>query len=277
MSTTATTPTTPTSPTSTAAPRVTAGRVVTSEWIKARSLRSTAWTLVALAVSLLGTGAFAAVGIVVQEDPPGSEALAADPTGGVLTGVSPAQLAAIALGVLLVSGEYRSGTIRSSLTAVPSRLPLVWAKAAVGGLVTTVVSLVALLATFVVARSVVAVEGLSISPTTPGVARAVLGAALYLGLTAVLATGFGWLLRSTAGAVAAVVALLHLLPATALLVPAPVAAAVLPWFPSNAGSAVLQVAPVAGGPGPWTGLAVYAAWAAVALGAGALLLTRRDA
>ncbi len=274
MSTTATTPT---APTITAAPRVTARRVATSEWIKARSLRSTAWALVAVAVSLLGTGAFAAVGIVVQEDPPGSAAIAADPTGGVLAGVSPAQLAAIALGVLLVSGEYRSGTIRSSLTAVPARLPLVWAKAAVAGLLTTVVSLVALLATFVVARAVLAAEGLSISPTTPGVARAVLGAALYLGLTAVLATGFGWLLRSTAGAVAAVVALLHLLPTIALLMPASAAAAVLPWFPSNAGSAVLQVAPAAGGPGPWTGLAVYAAWAAVALGAGALLLTRRDA
>ncbi len=274
MSTTATTSTNPTLP---AELRVTARHVIASEWIKARSLRSTAWALVAVAVSLLGTGAFAAVGIVVQEDPPGSEAIAADPTGGVLTGVSPAQLAAIALGVLLVSGEYRSGTIRSSLTAVPSRLPLVWAKAAVAGLVTTVVSLVALLATFVVARSVVAVEGLSISPATPGVARAVLGAALYLGLTAVLATGFGWLLRSTAGAVAAVVALLHLLPVVGLLLPAGVAAAVLPWLPATAGSAVLQVPAAAGGPGPWTGLAAYAVWASLALGAGALLLSRRDA
>lgn len=271
MSTTATTPTRP------AELRVTARHVVTSEWIKARSLRSTTWSLVAVAASLLLTGAFTAVGFVVQEDPPGSEAIAADPSGGILTGVGAAQLAAIALGVLLVSGEYRSGTIRSSIAAVPARLPLVWAKAAVAGLVTAAVSLVALLATFVVARSVVAVGGLTISPATPGLARAVLGAALHLGLTAALATGFGWLLRSTAGAVAAAVALLQLLPAIGLLLPASVAAAVLPWLPSHAGTAVLQLTPAAGGLGPWTGLAVYAAWAAAAVGAGALLLTRRDA
>ena len=274
MSTTATTPTNPTMP---AELRVTARNVIASEWVKARSLRSTVWSLVAVAALLLLMGAFTAVGIVVQENPPGSEAIAADPSGGILTGVSAAQLAAITLGVLLVSAEYRSGTIRSSLAAVPARLPLVWAKAAVAGLVTTVVSLLALLATFVVARSVVAVEGLTISPTTPGLARAVLGAALYLGLTAALATGFGWLLRSTAGAIAAAVALLQLLPAIGLLLPASVAAVVMPWLPSNAGGAVLQLTPAPGGLGPWTGLAVYAAWTAAALAAGALLLTRRDA
>ncbi|QJY49035.1 ABC transporter permease [Pseudonocardia broussonetiae] len=257
--------------------RVTRRRVVSSEWIKLRSLRSTFWAVLAVMVSLLGMGAFTAIGIVVQHSPPGSEAIAADPTGGALSGFALAQLAVIALGVLVVSGEYRTRTILPSVTAVPARLPLVWAKAAVAGAVTTALSAATLLATFFVARAVVAADGLTISLTSPGVARAVLGGALALGVTAVLATAFGWLLRSTAGAVSALVALLHLVPSIGTLLPETVAAAVLPYLPGNAGNAVLQITPANGGLGPWTGLAVYTAWAALGLGAAALVLIRRDA
>lgn len=213
--------------------RVTHRRVATSEWIKLRSLRSTFWTLLALTVSLLGMGAITALGIVVQDSPPAAEAIAADPAGGTLAGVSLAQLAVITFGVLAVTGEYRTGTIRSSITAAPTRLPLVWGKAAVVGAVTVVVSLVALLGTFLVASTIVGVENLAISLIHPGVARAVLGGALSLGITAVLATGLGWLLRRTAGAISALVALLYVVPSIGTLLPADVAAAVLPTCPAT--------------------------------------------
>src|SRR3712207_7435547 len=107
--------------------------------------------------------------------------------------------------------------IRSSVAAVPTRLPLVWGKAAVVAPLATVVSLVALLLSFLVASLVVASEDVSISLTTPGVARALIGTALALGVTGALATGFGWLLRNTAAAVFLLLAAFYVTPTIATL------------------------------------------------------------
>jgi ABC-2 type transport system permease protein len=117
-----------------------------------------------------------------------------------------AQLVVIVFGVVAVTSEYRTRMIRSSLAAVPTRLPLVWGKAVVVAAGTVVVSLAALLLSFLVAGFVLRTENLDISLTTPGVARALIGSALALGVTAALASGFGWLLRNTAAAVFALLA-----------------------------------------------------------------------
>jgi ABC-2 type transport system permease protein len=251
--------------------------VLRSEWIKIRSVRSTVWALVAMAVALIGGAAFAAVGVVVKDSPPAATAVVIDPSGGTLSGTGLAQLAVIVLGVVAVTGEYRTRMIRSSVAAVPTRLPLVWGKAAVVAASAAVASVAALLLSFLVASMVVATEGLSISLITPGVPRAMAGAALALGVTGALATGFGWLLRNTAAAVFLLLAVFYVVPTLATLLPPPVGEKVMPFLPSNAVAAVTQVAPVEGALPPGTGLAAYAGYAVITLLAAALVLRRRDA
>jgi hypothetical protein len=258
-------------------PKVTHTRVLKSEWIKIRSVRSTVWAVVAMAAALIGGAAFAAVGIVVRDSPPAATAVAIDPSGGTLSGTGLAQLAVIAFGVVAVTGEYRTRMIRSSVAAVPTRRPLVWGKAAVVAASATVVSLAALLLSFLVASLVVASEGLSLSLITPGVARAMIGAALALGLTGALATGFGWLLRNTAAGVFLLLAVFYVVPTLATLLPRPVGEKLVPFLPNNTVAAVTQVAPVEGALPPGAGLAVYAGYAVITLLAAALVLRRRDA
>ena len=253
---------------------ITSRSVVASEWIKLRSLRSSWWSVITLVMSILLMGAFSAVGIVVQDSPPAAKAIAADPSGGALSGVDFfAQLAVVALGVLAVTGEYRTRMIRASFTAVPHRLLVVWAKAGVVAAVAAVISLVAVLLAFGISTAVLSIEDQAISLFEPGVARAVLGAAVVLGLTSVLGTAFGWLLRSTAGAVSALVGVLYLLPSVAVLVPDVVSR----YLPGNAAAAVTQVTRSDTGPHPWVGLAVYAGYAALALALAAVVVRRRDA
>jgi hypothetical protein len=156
-------------------------------------------------------------------------------------------------------------------------VPLVWGKAAVVAASAAVASVAALLLSFLVASMVVATEGLSISLITPGVARAMAGAALALGLTGALATGFGWLLRNTAAAVFLLLAVFYVVPTLATLLPRTVGENVVPFLPSNAVAAVTQVSPVQGALPPGTGLAVYAGFAVITLLAAALVLRRRDA
>ena len=187
---------------------MTQARVVRSEWTKLRSLPSTAWSLLAAVVLIVGFGAPYCV-LRVTRPPSQPEAVAAfDPTAVSLTGVQLAQLAIGVLGVLLVAGEYATGTIRASFAAVPRRLPVLWGKAVVVALTTLLLCLPATLAAFLVGQSILSAERLDITLSHPGVARAVLGSALYLSAVGLLGLGLGALLRSTAGAVAGLFGLL---------------------------------------------------------------------
>lgn len=257
--------------------KVTPSRLLISEWIKLRSLRSTVWALITMVAALIIGAAFTAIGILVKDNPPAAEAIAADPTGGSLSGVGLARVAAILLGVVLVTAEYRSKQIETSLAAVPTRLPLVWGKAAVAAATTTIAALAGLLPAFTVGRAVVAIEDLSIFLTTPGVAKAMIGAALGLGVTAAWAVGCGWLVRNTAAAISALLASLYALPSLAVLLPPTVAANVVPYLPGQAVAALTQLAPVDGLLPAWGGLAVYTGYAVLTLAAAALVIRRRDA
>ncbi len=249
--------------------RITGARVVAAEWIKFRSTRSAWWILVGSVLSIAAAGVSPALTVVLggtaSDDP------TADPTGGALAGVSFTQLLVGALGALVVSSEYATGLVRSSLAAVPRRLPVLWAKVLVVTAVTFGASLAAVLATFLTAQAVLASGGISISLTSPGVLRALVGAALFLSLTAALGAGFGWLVHNTAGALGALFGFLFVLPLLGLLVPS-----ITDYLPSNAGSAVLQVGPAAGSLPPWLGLGIYLAYTAGVLAAAASLLRRRD-
>jgi ABC-type transport system involved in multi-copper enzyme maturation permease subunit len=250
--------------------RVTGRRVVSAEWIKARSARSTWWLLAAVVASLLAAGVSPALTFALGGE--GSGDATADATGGALSGVSFTQLVIAALGVVLVSSEYGSGLVRATFTAVPARLPVLVAKALVAAVAAFAASLVALLGAFVAAQAVLAGADVSISLSEPTVLRAIVGAALVLAVSAVLGTAFGWLVRSTAGALAAVFAFLFVLPLLGLLVPG-----ITPYLPSNAGMAILQIGPGAGQLSPWVGLSLFAGYTAAVLGVAGYVLRRRDA
>ncbi len=251
---------------------VTQRRVLAAEAIKLRSLRSTRRLLAVTVLSIVVAGVFPALGVVLADLPPsGAEGGGPDPTGGALTGISFAQLLVAALGVLVVSSEYATGLARATFTAVPERLPVLWGKAVVAAAGTFIATLAAALVAFFTAQALLSTADVSISLTTSGVLRAVVGGALYLALTAVLGVAFGWLLRSAIDALAALLGLLYVLPVLAMLVPQ-----VGPYLPTNAGAVILQTGSVEGSLPPWAGLGIFAAYAAAALGAAAVALVRRD-
>ncbi|HEX8345915.1 MAG TPA: ABC transporter permease subunit [Actinoplanes sp.] len=257
--------------------RVTLGRVVSSEMVKLRTARSMISAITTAALLVVGVGAFAAVGLVVQ-DPAltGPDAPTADPLGGSLTGVNPAAYAVAALGVIAVTSEYATGTIKPTLAAVPRRAQLVLGKALALTAAVLPLMLAAVLAAFFTAQAILSTTDMSISLTAPGVARAVAGTAVYLTGVTLLGAAFGWLMRSTAGALAALFGVLVVLPVIGLFLPQRVGAAVLPYLPGNAGTAVMQLIP-GGQLGPWAGLAVFSAYVVIALLGGAVALRRRDA
>jgi hypothetical protein len=250
---------------------VTVRRVASAELLKLRATRSMLAASISTAAFVVAVGTFAAVGFVAQ-DTPGQ----ADPLGGALAGVSPAAYATAALGALTVTGEYATGTIRPTLAAVPRRGLLVAGKSlALAGTVLAI-GLLSVFATFLAARAVVSHAGIDLALTAPGVPRALAGSALYLTGVALIAAGFGWLLRSTAGALAAWFAVFVVLPVIGILLPEPIGPAVLPYLPGEAGLAIMQLDP-GGQLGPWAGLALFAGYVALILAAATAVLRRRDA
>ncbi len=255
---------------------VTETSAISSEWIKLSTLRST-W--IVLTATLLGTvlvGALASWAIEThwsKLDP--GERLTFSPISQSLTGVYLAQLTIAVLGVLVISGEYSTGMIRATLSAVPRRLPALWAKLVVFCAMTFLVTLVAALISFVLGQALLESHGTTLG--APGAVRAVFGVALYLTVVGALALGLGFLLRSTAGGIATVFGLLLVVPAIGHVLPASWQQHFLPYLPSNAGGVLYTMHPDPGSLSPWTGFAVMCAWAVVAIVAAAITLVRRDA
>jgi ABC-2 type transport system permease protein len=274
---TTTRPTTPARPTGPAAQRVTQARVIRSEWTKLRTLPSTAWSLLAAVALIVGVGGLYSLLRVTR--PPSDPAAVAgfDPTAVSLTGVQLAELAVGILGVLLVVGEYATGTIRATFAAVPRRLPVLWGKAVVVGLATLVLCLPAALAAFLVGQSILSSEGLDIALSDPGVARAVFGSALYLSAVGLLGLGLGALLRSTAAAVAGLFGVLFGPQLLTGLLPAAWSDRIYPYLPVPAGVAVTTVQPDPASLAPWSGFALFCLYVAVLLALAAWRLRRRDA
>ena len=274
---TTTRPASPARPAGPGAQRVTQARVIRSEWTKLRTVPSTAWSLLAAVALIVGVGALYAL-LRVTRPPTDPAAVAGfDPTAVSLTGVQLAELAVGILGVLLVAGEYATGTIRATFAAVPRRLPVLWGKAVVVGLATLVLCLPAALAAFLVGQSILSGEGLDIALSEPGVARAVLGSALYLSAVGLLGLGLGALLRSTAAAVAVLFGVLFGPQLLAGLLPAAWSDRIYPYLPVPAGVAVTAVQPDPAALAPWSGFALFCLYVAVVLALAAWRLGRRDA
>ena len=246
--------------------RVNLPRAMHSEWIKLRSLRSTVATMAAAVALMIAVGLLGAH----QADGHGR----VDPIAITLRGYSIAQLAVGVLGVLVVSGEYATGMIRATLTAVPTRVAVLAAKSLVFGLVTLLVMGATAFVTFFGAMHLLAAHHLQTALAAPGVLRCVAGTALYLTVVGLIGVGFGALLRNTAGGIFAVIALIVILPQ---VLPSSWDDTVGKYLPSVAGEQLIKLQPTQGALSPWAGFAVMCAYAAVALIAAGWLLKRRDA
>jgi ABC-type transport system involved in multi-copper enzyme maturation permease subunit len=255
--------------------RVTGRHVLLSEWTKFRSLRSTVYTLFVAVLLMVGLGAMFSA---IAAGPGGGFDPGTTATSTSLTGTFFAQLAVGVLGVLLISGEYSTGMIRSSLTVVPQRLPMLWAKLAVFAVVVFLTTLAAAAASFLVGQALLSGQHLDVPLSDPASLRAVLGAALYLTVAGMTAIALGGLLRNTAAAVTTFVAVFFVIPPLTNLLPASLTSHFVQYLPSNAGAMLLDgsygvVNPLE----PWTGFAVMCAFAGVLIGLAAWRLDRSDA
>jgi ABC-2 type transport system permease protein len=256
--------------------KVTQRRVLTAEWIKLRSLRSTALTLVASVAAIVGVGLLLAwVALLHLDAGHGLGSIA--PASISVFGVYIAQLTVGALGVMLFTGEYTTGLIRATLAAVPNRLPVLWAKLVSFAIVTVVTLEAALLISFLAGQAILSAHHAGVSLSDPGSLRVVLGAGLYLTVVGMLGIALGCLLRSTAGGIVTLLGVLLVLPALTGVLPSGLSRQVSPYLPSTAGQAVMQLHPATGILPPWNGFAVFAGYTVVAVAAAALLLKRRDA
>ncbi len=258
---------------------LTFARVLRSEWIKLRSLRSTVWSFaIVVAVSvglavLMGLGIPAATGNVP----------AAEQTSIVLQastfGVFFGQLIIAVLGVLVISGEYSTGMIRSTLTAVPRRLPALWAKAVVLFVSSYLVGIVASVLAFIAGSPILASKGYHATLFDGNVIMPILGGALYLAIVSVFALGLGAVLRASAGGIAAALGLILLLPIVFTIAPLQWMHDLAPYLMMNAGLASFGLHGFAGSTSleTWQQMLIVAAWGVASLAAGAILLKRRDA
>ncbi|WP_026401683.1 ABC transporter permease [Actinomadura rifamycini] len=252
-----------------------------AEWTKIRTVQSTLWSLVLLVLLHLGfTGLLAAV-FAAQWDSmnEGDRAMIGeDPAGFFLgAGLSYSQLTVCVLGVLLIASEYSTGMIRSSLLAVPTRLPMLWAKAVVFAALVLVLGVAVSFGSFFLG-SVILGDRLPVELGDPGVLRAVFGGGLYLAMLGLFSLAIGAIVRHTAGAITGVIAFVLVLSPLASLLPGSVGDYVHGYLPSVAGMAITAAAPSDDAVlSPWAGYGVFALWTAALLAAAAYLLKRRDA
>ncbi|GAA4674518.1 ABC transporter permease subunit [Phytohabitans rumicis] len=258
---------------------ITFPRVVRSEWTKLVSLRSTWLTLgtaAVLAVVLSG-----AIGYGVSRSIDGGEPAPAlsEAVGAAFLPIDFFVLVFGVFGILQMSGEYGSGLIRATLTAVPRRWPVVCAKAAVLVALTLPLMAVTCLASFVACQAFIGDGGAALGD--PGMPAAIAGAAACPVLFGLLGLGLGAVLRNTAGAITTLVAALFVVPLLlGPALPGDREDAIMKYVPTVAGQAMYSVD---GGGGPFETLspgasaAVLVGWSALALAGGVALLRRRDA
>jgi len=264
-------------PTSTpAVGEVTQLRAIKSEWIKLRSLRSSFWSLVTAGAFIIGLGLL--FSSVEAHNMHGADFVSGfDATQVSLRGAFLAQLAIGVLGVMAVTGEYSTGMIRATMSAVPRRLPVLWAKLAVFAATVFVAMGICSLVAFEIGQAALANTHHSATLSSPGALRAVIGTALYLSVLALLAIGLGFLIRNTAGAIAALFGLLLVLPILAAVLPGHWANDVMKYLPMPAGTAITGTVQDPTALSPWAGFGVFCLYAVAAISAGAVMLKRRDA
>ncbi|MEV5828016.1 ABC transporter permease [Spirillospora sp. NPDC052242] len=251
--------------------------ILHAEWTKLRTLRATGRLLLAIIALTVLTGCAASALVSC-----GTEACGYDPAEISLFGVQAGQSLVAVLAALAISGEYGTGMIRLTLTAMPNRTGVLAAKSIILAAVTLGTASIAVLVSVLVTRPILLHNGFPPEPlvlTSGPMLRAAIGSILYLTLIALLSLGVATAVRDSAIAIAVVLGLLYLFPALILLISNDDWQRLL-WqvSPMNAGLAIQATTDLAALPlSPWEGLGVLTAWTLGALLVGGLLLRKRDA
>jgi ABC-2 type transport system permease protein len=257
-----------------------------AEWTKLRTLASTFWLLLAAAAVTIAVSAAAAAAVSCQVGACAPAVTGADPAKISLTGTDLGQAVIAVLAVMAIGGEYSTGMIRLTLAAMPRRLILLAAKAAVITGCVIAASAVAVLGSFLAGRLILPGRGLSaangyqlVSLVNGPDLRAAVGGVLYLALIALLAVGITTAVRDSAVGIGLVLALLYLFPILSSVIPDQHLARHLEQVaPMTAGQYIEATTGVQSLPlTPWQGLGVLAIWAVGALLLGAAVLRLRDA
>lgn len=239
------------------------------EWIKMRTVRASLWSLLAALALMLGIGLIADHEIKAGAD---TATILYDMMGGVLFG----QVAVCAFGAMAATGEYATGTIATTFTAVPGRTRLLCAKALVVWVVATVAGEVASFATFLTGTVLLPAGTVHPSLASGSVLRAVIGLGVYLGMLAVFALALGLFLRSSAGAITVATTITVAVP-IALLSTGTLGKHLDEWWPTEAGRQILDTARLPGTLPPLVGLAYFTTITIAACVAAMALVNRRDA
>jgi len=250
--------------------------ILRSEFCKLRSVRSTYWTLLAALSSNVVLAALLAIFLPSRLS--ASTKAATDSTRVSLGGLHFSQVAIGVLGVLVITSEYGSGMIRATLAAVPQRRLMLAAKTIVFTVTALFTGILTCFAAYFTFQALLpAGDAMRTSLGDPGVLRAVTGAGLFLTVLGLFGLGLGIIIRSSAGAIAALFGALFVPPLIMTLLPQSWQATVTPYLPMDAGDAVFAVRPEANLLAPWTGFAVLCLYAAAALVTGFVLINHRDA
>ncbi|MBN9187517.1 ABC transporter permease subunit [Microbacterium sp.] len=271
--------------------RLTAGGVIRSEWIKLRSVRSTLWCYGLIVLLVIGIGVLAS-----SLSSFGGTALTGDAARSTVVsvntaGLNIAVLIAAVLGSLIITGEYSTGMIRSTFAAVPRRTGAIAAKAVVLAVTTFLATSVGIWVSALITSPILAAKDVEVQLGEPSVFLPLLGGAVFVTMIALLAFGFGIILRSTAGTLATALGLLLVVPIIlsilgALTQGADWVTTVSALMPQSAGSklfgyASTDTATVSTGGGlvlnGWGGFGVLSAWVVAVLALALTLVKRRDA
>jgi ABC-2 type transport system permease protein len=254
-----------------------------AEWTKLRSVRSTAWCLLATVVAGIGIGILAtATEASHWRNADVIDKALFDPTSISLTGLVFGQLAIGVLGVLTMSAEYGSGSIRATFAAIPRRPLVLAAKAAVFGVVALVLAEAVSFTAFFVGQAILSGSTPTATLSGHNVLRAVIGGGVYLTLLGLIALGIAAMIRHTAGAITTFVSILLILPLIVAAFPASIGHPIGRYLPATIGNAMtstsyrgahvdfLPAFPF------WHGFAILCAYAVGALVIGGVLMVRRD-
>jgi hypothetical protein len=257
---------------------------IKSEWTKLRTVRSTVWTLFATVIAVVGIGALATAVTASHWATAGPEEhIGFDPTARSLAGLFLGQTTIGVLGVLAMSAEYGTGTIRATLSAVPNRPLVLFCKTLVFGVVALVTSEILTFAAFLLGQELLKGSTPYATLSQPGVLRAVAGAGLVLAVIGLFALALATIVRHTAGAITSFVGILLVLPLIVQAFPTSLQHALIRYMPLVIAEHMVSVTGVgrdfggAGLFGQWVGFGILCGYTLGLLVIGGILLVRRDA
>ena len=252
--------------------------VTHAEWIKFRTVRSTLMGYAVTIVLTLGLGALITSAIRSHwqtMDP--LRKLAFDPVSTSLGGTLFAQFAVGVIGILFITSEYSSGSIRTTLAATPRRIQVAVAKVTVLTSVTVVVAEVVVFAAFLMGQRIYQGVVPTASLASGAVLRSVILGGIYLTLLAALGFALGLILRQQSAAISVFTSLLLIVPIIVFVLPQDWQTSITRYEPSSLGHAMMSVTPPPDMFGPWTATLVLLGYVATILVVGVALLVRRDA